>query len=821
MRALSHLRVVEIGSSAATGYCARLFADFGADVQKVEPAGGDPLRRSAPLTAGGQSAWFAFLSFNKSSTVIDCTDADAIKRVTGLIENCDILIDGRHIDSADCPAIDVAAIRKRCPGLIYLEASWFGCEGPYAAFAATDSTIRALAGLIKLAGPVEGPPLHAPDFQTGILAGLWGFIAAASSVLARMQPSVGRSWSLNLFESTLALSEYQLSQAMERGEVRRMGTNRFWPNFPAGIYETKNGWVGITTITPVQWRAFCEMLDLSELVDDPAFLLGADRLQHLEHIERQFIPKLKRRTAHDWFAEGRNRKIPIVIVPKISDLLLDPEKKARGAIVAVRFGPEDGQTIGSMQRLTSTPPRRGGKVPAPAEQQVFANNLRPRKSSAVTARGGIGHSEKVLQGTRVIDFSMGWAGPLCTRIFADLGADVIKIEAIQYPDWWRGVDRKCSYVNDQMYEKTLRFCMMNRNKRGITLDLTRPRGLALAKALVAQGDIVVDNYSVDVLPKLGLGYDVLRKLWPRLIVMSMSAFGSSSAHRSCRAYGSTFEQGSGLPSVIGNEDGPPVMSHIAFGDAVGGLNGCAAVLTALIHARRTGQGQFIDLAQIECMLPFLAPWLTVHSIDGKAPPRYGNRHPQFVPHGCFRCAGDDNWVVIAATDAEMWRRLATVIGRSDWAADASLNCADGRRAIEHLVEKAVEEWTITRDADQAMTELQAANVAAGVARLPIDLLSDRHLGSRGFLQQIERAFIGLHPQPSMPIREDAKPHLIRTPAPTLGQHNREILSGLLGLSDEEIVQLAREGIIGTKMLSEDELARTKEMSLHTRRRGRD
>ncbi|MET4484390.1 CoA transferase, partial [Bradyrhizobium sp. F1.13.3] len=190
-------------------------------------------------------------------------------------------------------------------------------------------------------------------------------------------------------------------------------------------------------------------------------------------------------------------------------------------------------------------------------------------------------------------------------------------------------------------------------------------------------------------------------------------------------------------------------------------------------------------------------------------------------HGCFRCAGDDNWIVIAATDAEMWQRLATVIGRSDWAADASLNSAEGRRAIEHLVEKAVEGWTITRHADQAMSELQAAKVAAGVARLPIDLLNDRHLGSRGFLQQIERAFVGLHPQPSMPIREDAKPYPIRTPAPTLGQHNQEILSGLLGLSDEEIVQLAREGIIGTKMLSEEELARTKEMSSDTCRRRRD
>ncbi|WP_249791486.1 CaiB/BaiF CoA-transferase family protein [Bradyrhizobium sp. SRL28] len=811
---LSHLRVVEIGSSAATSYCARLFADFGADVQKVEPPAGDPIRRSAPLTPGGQSAWFAFLNFNKSSAIIDSADPDAITRLTSLIEDCDILVDGRDVDPADCPSIDIAAIRQRRPRLIYLEASWFGHQGPYAGFAATDSTVRSLAGLIKLVGPVEGPPLHAPDFQTGILAGLWGFIAAASSAVAQMRGGAGRSWSLSIFESSLALSEYQMFEALTCGDLmRRIGINRFWPNFPVGIYETQKGWLGVTTITPAQWSAFCDMLGLSELRDDPALVLGADRLKRMQQIERQFIPRLKTRTAQEWFAEGLKRKIPIVPVPEISDLLQDAEKKARGAIVPILLGgEEEGLTAGSMQRLTSTPPRQGGKVPAPGEQQAFGNIRTHLSLTAPWSSGCIEAGRLPLQGIRVIDFSMGWAGPLCTRTLADLGADVIKIEAIQYPDWWRGVDRRPAYVNDKMYEKTIRFCMANRNKRAITLDLTRPQGLALAKRLLAGADIVVNNYSVDVLPKLGLGYDVLRTLNPRLVMMSMSAFGGNSVHRSCRAYGSTLEQGSGLPTVIGSPDDPPVMSHIAFGDAVGGLNGCAAVLVALTHARNTGQGQFIDLAQIECMMQFAAPWITVHSIGGMPPPRYGNRHPQFVPHGCFRCAGEDNWIMVAATDADMWQRLATLIGRPDWATDASLKSAEGRRGVEDVIEKGIESWTLTRDADQAMSELQAVKVAAGVARLPIDLLKDRHLRSRAFLQEVERAFIGWHPQPSMPIREGTRPYAIRTAAPTLGQHNREILSGLLGLSDAGIAQLAREGIIGTKMLSEAELAKTRKTS---------
>ncbi|MGY3361740.1 crotonobetainyl-CoA:carnitine CoA-transferase CaiB-like acyl-CoA transferase [Bradyrhizobium sp. GM0.4] len=802
MEVLSHLRVVEIGSSAATSYCARMFADFGADVQKVEPKGGDPLRRSAPLTRSDDSAWFAFLNFNKSSIIIDASDPNATTRLTELIEDCDILVDGRDVDPADCPPIDIASIRQRRPALIYLEASWFGCEGPYAGFAATDATVRALAGLIKLVGPIEGPPLYAPDFQTGILAGLWGFIATASSVVRRMQGGAGRSWSLSIFESSLALSEYLMFEAFACGDVmRRIGINRFWPNFPVGIYPTKKGWLGLSTVTPGQWRAFCDMLDLSELRDDSGLAFNEGRLKHIGQIERQFMPRLKARTAKQWFAEGLKRKIPLVPVPEISDLLEDAEKKARGAIVPVVIGNEEGLTAGSMQRLTLTPPRRGGRVPAPGEQQHSAH-IRTHVSLTGPGSADCMNADQLpLHGIRVIDFTMGWAGPLCTRTLADLGADVIKIEAIQYPDWWRGVDRRSGYVEAQMYERAQCFCIMNRNKRGITLDLKRSQGLALAKRLLANADIVVSNYSVDVLPRLGLGYDVLKTLNPRLVMMSMSAFGASSIYRDCRAYGSTLEQGSGLPSVVGSADQPPVMSHTAFGDPVGGLNGCAAVLLALIHARNTGQGQLIDLAQIECMIPFAAPWITVQSIGGAPLTKYGARHPQLVPHGCFRCAGEDNWIVIAATDADMWQRLAILIGRPDWASDASLESAEARRGIEDLIESGIAAWTRTRDADQAMSELQGARVAAGVARLPIDLLKDRHLGSRAFLQEVERAFIGLHPQPSMPIREGAAPYAIRTAAPTLGQHTREVLTELLGLSDGEIAQLASENIIGTAMIS--------------------
>ncbi|MDB5627980.1 MAG: CoA transferase [Tardiphaga sp.] len=788
MTALTNLRVIEIGSAAAASYCARMFADFGAHVTKIEPPAGDALRHTAPFTPKGASAWFVFLNAGKSSRVTQPGDAVAL---ASLLKDCDVLIDGRGVDGADCPAIALDAIRATNPGLIHIEMSWFGHEGPYNDFQMSDVVCRALAGLNKLTGPDDGPPIAQPDFQTGIFAGLWGYIAATSALVARQQTGLGRALQLSIYESCIAIGEYLMFESWSKGEVmQRIGVNRFWPTFPVGIYETKDGWLGVTTVTPAQWMAFCDMLGLTDLRDDATLTMGVDRLQRIAFVEDQFIPRLKDKTALEWFAEGLKRKIPIVPVPSVADVIASDERRVRGAIVPVSIGDESGVMPGSMSRLRGTPPQAGGRAPAVGEEQG-------RRAPARIATTGNGEARELpLQGVRVVDFSMGWAGPLCTRTLADLGADVIKIESIQYADWWRGVDRRDAYVRGREYEKVPRFSMMNRNKRGVTLDLSRPAGVALAKRLVESADIVVDNYSVDVLPKLGLGYDVLSKIKPSLVMMSMSAFGSGSAFRDCRAYGSTLEQGSGVPSVVGEPDGPPTMQHTAFGDPTGGLNGASAVLTALLHARATGQGQVIDLSQIECMIPYAAPWIVAHAFDGNEPTRYGNAHPDHAPHGCFPCKADNSWIAIAVTSDAMWPKLATTIG---FANDASLATAPGRRARDGEIAAAIRAWTAAREADAAMTELQAAGVAAGVLRAPIEMLGDAQLQARHFVQQVDRDFIGRHPEPSLPFRAGDRPYPVRAAAPTLGQHNADVLKGVLGLSDSEYDALLRDAIIGTEV----------------------
>lgn len=773
MGPLSSFRVIELGTLPAGAYAARLFADFGAEVIKVEPPGGDPTRSFPPLIAPDTSGWFAYLNYGKKSVTEGAVDTDA------LLDGAQVLIDSTGVDHAR-------------PHLVTIDLSWFGKSGPYRDFKATDAMVRALAGFVQLIGPAEGPPLTLPDYQSAIMGGLGAFIPAMATLLANQ----GRRWEVSVHEATIALSEYQAIEAWATAPQKRWGFNRFTPTYPMGVYRCKEGFIGITIVTPAQWNAFCEIMGMPDLGRDPNHVMGGERLARADALEARFIPRFLDRTAEEWFAIGLQKRLPFAIVPDMAQVLSWPVFRDRKAIVPIRIGDRTVDAPGTPFHLTKTPPNFGGRVPALGEHNVLC---RPERSEGPGAMSNdvlwskrevlrYAQDDKPLKGLRIVDLSMGWAGPICTRNLADLGADVIKIEACGYPDWWRGVDNRIETVTQRLYEKSHRFNIMNRGKRAITLDLTVPDGVVLAKALVKDADAVIENYSAEVLRKFGLDYPELAKVNPSLVMVSMAAFGSTGAWKDTRAYGSTLEQGSGLPRLGGRPDDPPMMNHLAFGDAVGGLNACSAMLIALLHRKRTGEGQFIDLSQVQCMLPFTAAWAIEQSATGKVTTRAGNRHPLFKPQGIFPSTGEDKWVFVAATNAAMRETLARTIG---WT---------GRLTDEDAFEDAIGAWTGQRSADQAMTVLQQAGVVAGAVRHPFDLIDDPHLGARGFWQWIDRAYVGRHPQPSPSYRESDAPVTVTMPAATLGQYNEEVLRDVLGLPTSEIERLERDGVIGTEAL---------------------
>lgn len=768
---LARFRVVERGEGVALAYAGKLFSDFGAEVIKLEPPGGDKLRRAPPLVGtadGPASTLFAWLNTNKRS----------VTSLAGLAE-CDVLLDGRP-----------AAQRGDASPAATIEAgiSWFGDSGPYRDFAATDTTCRALAGIFAGTGPAEGPP----SMLGGIAGSVVGGIAAFNAVAAALLAGTPRRLEVSIHEANIAIAEYQAAQGVTHPEVeRRHGVNRFAPTCPLGVYPCREGWLGVTIVTPAQFHAFCDMIGAPEVGHDPRFIVGFDRLRHVAELEALFVPRLLERSATAWFEEALRRRLPFAVVPDMATLLATATHRARDAFATVRIGKAafEGPTL--PQRLTRTPPLADGTAPGLGADDGRAwPALRRREADRPAALP--------LAGLRVVDLSMGWAGPLCTRQLADLGAEVVKVEACQYPDWWRGVDPRPAFFAERQYEKDLRFGVLNRNKAGITLDLSAPEGAALLKRLVREADAVVENYAREVLPKLGLDYPALAAERPDLVMVSMPAFGGAGPWRDARAYGSTLEHASGLPSVSGEADWPPTTNQLAYGDPIGGLNAAAALLTALLHRRETGEGQHIDLAQVECMFPLVAPWILAQSATGSPGPRLGNRHPTMVPHGCFPCA-EAGWIAVAVADDVAWQGLCRAIRRPDLAGDAALATAAGRRDREAVLEAAIAAWTAGREADAAMLALQAEGVASGALRWPTGLARDPQLRERGFWQGTERAWLGRHDQPSAPFREAGRgPYPVRRPAPTLGEDNAAVLSGLLGLSAARLAELEAGGIIGAE-----------------------
>lgn len=759
--ALAGIRVLEAGTGAALAYAGKLFADFGAEVLKIADRA-DPIATAWPRL-GDRSALQAWLNTNKRLV------EGSVARIA---PTCHVLLDAR-------PAGEEVLPRH----LVSTRISWFGEDGPYAHFAATDVTCRAMAGVFACIGPVEGPPAMLGGMAGEAMGGIAAFVATAAALWG----GGGRRMEASIHEANIAIAEYQAAQAVTNPEVeQRRGVNRFAPTSPLGVYRCKEGWLGVTIVTPAQWRAFCEMVGLDDLARDPAFAVWPERLAHAERLEKLFAERLAARTAEEWFAEALARRLPFAVVPEMETLLATPTHRARGAFQRVKLGATEFEGPTLPQRLTRTPPRAHGIAPLAPEPVPPAPVL----------TGGLAETALPLQGLRVLDLSMGWAGPVCTRTLGDLGAEIIKVEAIQYPDWWRGVDPRPSFFDQKLYERDVRFAFQNRNKRGITLDLSRPRGAALLKRLAAQCDAVVENYAREVLPKLGLDYPVLKRARPDLVMLSMPAFGSQGPWRDARAYGSTLEHASGLPTVSGAADGPPLTNQLAYGDPVGGMNAAAALLAALLHRKSTGEGQHIDLAQVECMFPLVAPWLVAQSALGDPGPRRGNRHPDQVPHGAFPCEGE-GWVAVAVTDNAAWKRLCAVLERPEL---AGLDL-EARRAREDELEALLADWTRDRDADAVMGVLQANGIAAGAIRWPTELRRDAHLQARGFWQEVDRPFLGPHTLPSAPIRMAGGPPLkIRRPAPTLGQENAAVLSELLGLSAAEIAALEEEGIIGTEAI---------------------
>lgn len=409
-------------------------------------------------------------------------------------------------------------------------------------------------------------------------------------------------------------------------------------------------------------------------------------------------------------------------------------------------------------------------------------------------------SKQALPDVRVIDFSMVWAGPLATSLLADLGAEVIKVESCRRPEVIRSGYLPDGEPGERPYNRGGYFHQLNRNKYGIALDLTYTAGIEIAKTLVKTADVVIENFTPRVMGGFGLDYESLRRIKPDIIMLSMPGFGRDGPYRDFLAYGNITEPMAGLADLTGYPDGPPMRAGLAYGDAVSAFHGAYAILLALHHRRRTGAGQHIDLAQRECLTRLVGKAILEYSFNRRVPRRQGNQHSSIAPHGCYRCKGEDAWITIAIATDDEWKAFRRVIGDPEWARDTRFDDMVGRLKHQEEMNQMIEAWTRGLDHCEAMIILQNAGIAAGAVLSSAEIFADPQVLARDALLTIEHPEADARLHRGVPVRLSKTPGMVKMPAPCLGQHNREILQGLLGLSDEAIEKLTEDGVIGTTPL---------------------
>jgi crotonobetainyl-CoA:carnitine CoA-transferase CaiB-like acyl-CoA transferase len=352
-----------------------------------------------------------------------------------------------------------------------------------------------------------------------------------------------------------------------------------------------------------------------------------------------------------------------------------------------------------------------------------------------------------------------------------------------------------SDVNDRTWERSAVFSGVNRNKRSLVLDMKHDRGREVFARLVAASDVVVESFSPGVVERWGFGYERLRELNERIILLSLPAAGSDGPWSHYVGYASTTEALAGLPALCGYAGGSPILQTPSIADPVAGLNGAAALAMALYEREVTGRGQAIEVAHLEAMTPLVGEALIDHALTGAIRERSGTGDTSYAPNGCYRCAGDDRWVVISAREDAEWQALAAAVGRPELADDPRFRRRTDRVANRAVVDEVVEAWTRTQDRRAAMETLQRAGVLAGAVNNEADLLDDPQVQAAGSFVDIDREHVGVHPYPNATLRLDGRRAPVRRPAPLFGEDNRHVLRSILGLDDEEIEQLYADEVV--------------------------
>ncbi|MEM7272331.1 MAG: CoA transferase [Actinomycetota bacterium] len=812
-RPLAGVRVVEVAEGIAGPYAGKLLADFGADVIKVEPSGGDRSRSTGPFDGAPDlegSALFLHCNTNKRSIVAE--DPETIDR---LVASADVVIQSS-------PEPDPATLRDRHPGLVVVTVTPFGLTGPHAGMVGEEIVHYAYGGPMSASGSVDNGPLKmggdVGQYQCGTVAA----VTALAGLALSEQSGRGTHIDLSNVETQVASIDrrmtYLLYAAYRGQNVERPGGYRI-STLPNGCRPTLDGHVQLSTL--VNWvprmLAVVDNPDLSAIYDDPGFMFDETAGELTDAFILGWTLTMEKQQAME---AGQAASWPVTAVNRPIDLLDDPHFAERGFFVPVEH-----PAAGTIRQ--PGPPIRmadGWRLERPAPllgqhtDEILAE-LAADAAPASPAPAGAGSPDQPdaetghlpLDGIRILDLTVIWAGPYATCLLGDLGAEVIRVDNPWiFPTATRGALPRPpkDYVADaggimggypdadpgeRPWNRVALFNAHARNKRSITLDLRTEAGREAFLRLAEQCDIMIENNAVDLVDKLGIGWDELRERNPRLIMIRMPSVGLAGPYRDYVGFGVNFEGLCGLTAIRGYLDGDLTELDTVFHmDAASGSAGALAALLALRRRERTGEGELVELAQSENMLNHIGELLIDADRTGRVHQPLGNRHATHAPQGCYRCAGDDAWAVISITGDDAWRRFAVAAGSPSWAEDPRFATVAGRRAAHDELDQLIEGWTATLTPDEVFQRCQAEGVAAAPVLDELSALADPHLAARGMFRPNGSDETGSHPYPAHLWRWDG-PDMAWGPLPVLGGDNEAVLKGIAGLTDEEYTDLDEGG----------------------------
>jgi crotonobetainyl-CoA:carnitine CoA-transferase CaiB-like acyl-CoA transferase len=781
------MRVLDLADEKGE-LCGRLLADLGADVIRLEPPQGGVSRTLPPFTPGGEaSLYFAVRNAGKRGAVADLATDAGRARLHALLEGADVLVESSQPGTLERLGLGARALLARHPGLVVTSITDYGQDGPYRDYHGTNMVAVAMGGMLHRAGIAAKPPVLIPGQLAYDVAGVAGAFGSLLAFVKRLRTGAGQHVDVSAMDATAGLSDWSLpNYSLNPVLGRRAGSGIYT------LYRCADGFIRMIVLVPRHWRALLEWAGHPEELTDPKYEQFLNRLMEMDKIVAVLESFFAGKKKIDVAVEAQRRGIPATPLLRPGEVLGNEHTLARRtfrslpvapgleAKVASGFLSVDGERAGPECGPPELGELRDGGWPERAERaSLVALFERP----TAPPEGGY-----PLRGLRVLDCGVGAVGVEVGRFFAEYGADVIKIESSDAPDFIRVI--LSSYMNAS-------FISSSRSKRSFGVDLRTGRGRELMQALVRGADVFVENSAAGAMEKLGLGAEQLRALNPRIVSVSSQSAGSSGPWKDWIGYGPNTHSVSGLQHLWNypEDEERPAGSTAVHPDHLIGRLGVLGALAGLIHRERAGTGSHYDLAQFETPINLMADLFAQESLAPGSVHPLGNQSPRGAPWSCLPCAGDDEWCVINVRSDAEWRRLREAIGGPAWAADPALDTAEGRMARREAIDAGLGAWTSARPPREVMETLQAAGVPAGIVAHPGHHLSDPQLQHRGYAKLVAQPEYESILVEGPPFLGSDLPEPIVGPAPLLGQHTREVARELLGLSDDEIQALIDERVL--------------------------